>query len=69
MATIVAKVGQNANAMGKRVNKERVERETDTPALNLQQFKLATVGSYLKAKNNMNASETCLIENHLITKL
>ena len=49
VATILAKVGQNVNAMGKRVNKERVEREADALALNPLQLKLAMVGSYLKA--------------------
>ena len=49
MATILAKVGQNANAMGKRVNKEMVERKADAPTLNLLQLRLAMFGSYLKA--------------------
>ena len=41
----VPKVGQNVNAMGKRVNKERVEREADAPALNPLQLKLTMVGT------------------------
>ena len=43
VAIIVTQVGQNANAMGKRVNKERVEREAETLALNLLQLELAMV--------------------------
>ena len=49
MATILAKVGQNVNAMGKRVNKERVEREADALTVISLQLKLTMVGSYLKA--------------------
>ena len=51
MATIIAKVGQNANAMGKMVNKERVAKEADAPSLDPKQLKLAMVGSYLSAKD------------------
>ena len=51
VGTIIAKAGQNVNAMGKTVNKERVERETDTLALDPKQLKMAMVGSYLKAND------------------
>ena len=49
VGTILAKVGQNANAMGKRVNKEKMKREADAPTLKRRQLKLAMVESYLKA--------------------
>ena len=65
MATIIAKVGQNANAMGKRINKERVEREADAPTLNPIQLKLAMVGSYLKANKRHERFRDLLVRKSL----